>query len=173
MVGSFEAIGEMASLCTQITHTDEGCTLTIITKRNGDSLKIQRTTQSISMMEKFKRIHERKIPKFGDHRNFSLKESDNIVLKLSLDAKVVEKAQDEQFGQELKKVGSIKCRHCGGEHLSMRCPNKDLQKAINPEVSQTTAVPSAAPTKYVPPSRRGLADSGITGISMMRIFLLI
>ena len=162
----------MASLCTQITHTDEGCTLTIMTKRNGENIKIQRTTQSIVMMEKFKRIHERKIPKFGDHKNFSLKESDNIVVKLSLDSKVIENAQDEQFDKDLKKVGSIKCRYCGGEHLSMRCPNKDLQKSTQPEaVQSSTTSTSAAPSKYIPPSRRGAGGS--TEVSMMRNYLLI
>eukprot|EP00835_Amoeboradix_gromovi_P006634 NODE_823_length_3913_cov_0.131096.p2 type:complete len:165 gc:universal NODE_823_length_3913_cov_0.131096:153-647(+) len=164
----------MASFCTQISHSEEGCTLTLLTKRNGENLRIQRTSKSLPTIEKFKRIHDRKIPKFGDYKSFALKESDNIVLKLSLDAKVIEKAEIEQYDTKIKNVGAIECRHCGGEHLSMRCPNKDLQKILRPESnkSQATATSSSGPSVYVPPSRRNL-DPNDTSTSMLRIFFLI
>eukprot|EP00834_Sanchytrium_tribonematis_P004728 NODE_248_length_11794_cov_0.876015.p7 type:complete len:165 gc:universal NODE_248_length_11794_cov_0.876015:5151-4657(-) len=157
-------------MATQLSFGDEGCTLTIMTKRNGENLSIQRTTQSPNLIEKFKRIHERKIPKFGDYKSFSLKESDNIIVKLSLDSKEIENSQDEQFKQEVKKVGSIRCRFCSGEHLSMRCPNKDLMKTSNTEVKESASMPEPQASKYIPPSRRKQMEAGISS-AMRNSFL--
>ena len=116
----------MPSKCTELIQQENGYTLIIHTVRNGQKLKISRTSQSAQMIEKFKRIHNREIIKFGDFKNFSLKESDNIVVKLSLDLKESEKANKEMLKNKLKDAGSIKCRFCGGEHYSMKCPNKEL-----------------------------------------------
>jgi len=151
----------MASLCTQISSSEDGTTLVISTKRNGENVKITRTTKSRLMIDRFKRIHERKIPKFGDYKQFALKESDNVVLKLSLDSKEVEKAQDEQFEKELEKVSSIKCRHCGGQHLTIKCTNKDLSS--RPTIKQASQ--PAKTNKYVAPSLRGLDAATISSMA--------
>lgn len=98
-----------------------------------------------------------------DSKTTQLDEAVNLVLGTSW------KKQEEEEQQAKKKVlqatSTFKCRLCGGEHMTVKCPYKGTLSAEkkNVQASQQQAeAASATPSgKYVPPKRR----PGATGAS--------
>lgn len=90
-----------------------------------------------------------------------------VELKLGTSWKEIEKEEEEQKAEQKEQVVSnqrIKCRTCGGDHFTSKCPFKDtlISDSANASSAATPEPEGAAGSgKYVPPSLRAGAPKDL------------
>jgi len=112
---------------------------------------------------------------------------DDVFLTLSSSNEVRDDGEEEDPLKKLKGASVVKCRHCGGDHWSTKCPFKDNLPVQRPEGATAGTEAEGAPrpggapgagavgpnggvsntSVYVPPSQRaGRGGAGGGGSSM-------
>ena len=97
---------------------------------------------------------------------------DDVFLTLSSEKKIVDDKEEEDPLKKLKGGSVVKCRYCGGDHWSTKCPFKDNLTLTKPEGAEkpgeegsaggaggapdASGAPGAVngASRYVPPSQR-------------------
>jgi len=100
---------------------------------------------------------EKDMPAGPDARTTQLGEV--VELKLGTSWKEIEKEEEEQKAEQTQQIVSnqrIKCRTCGGNHFTSKCPFKDtlISDSANTSAAATPEPDTDASGKYVPPSLR-------------------
>lgn len=160
------AVGSWAEGLPAGEHvTNADGTITNITYKRNDAGKLIKVTQTVKKVETQIQVDpriaaRREWRRFGAEKNNTTVGPDikttqydepvNLVLGTSW------KKQEEEEQHAKKKVmqatSTFKCRLCGGEHMTVKCPYKGTLSA---EKKQPAAEESAQPTgKYVPPKKR-------------------
>ncbi|KAH3676078.1 hypothetical protein WICMUC_002375 [Wickerhamomyces mucosus] len=139
-----------------------------ITQRIKDIIVKETVNKNVALRKKWGKYGAEKGSAPGpDYRTTQIGES--VTLRLSPDWKRAEQEAEEEKKSEIAKQKTyqgIKCRTCGGNHYTAKCPFKDTLgsadsagAADEPEGAAPTdpAVSSAAPGKYIPVHLRGKA----------------
>lgn len=156
----------------EVTTNPDG-TKTVVSYRlnaKGQRVKI---TQKIKEVKVKERVHpsiavrrswakygkEKHTPPGPDTRTTQLGEK--VDLKLGASWKEMEKKEEEEKMEQKANLVStqrLKCRTCGGDHFTSKCPFKDTLGAETAGESATPD-PTESSTKYVPVHMRGGAPS--------------
>ncbi len=111
----------------------------------------------------------RNISRFGDCKNVigaeqgvTMSCNDDVKLQITCYGKEPEQQSDSE-----PRIVGITCRNCHGQHLTVRCPHRDIREL---ERSATTISSTPEPPRsnvYVPPAMRtggaGISSSGVDG----------
>ncbi|GMM28556.1 translation initiation factor eIF3 core subunit G [Martiniozyma asiatica (nom. inval.)] len=177
-----------AETLPESTSTDNGDgTTTLISYKHSPEGKLIKITQIIKKVTTKSTVNpliaqRRQWARFGNEKNNETIGPDIKTTQCDEAFKLVLgtawKKQEEQERQEQKKQlqaksSTIKCRTCGGEHFTAKCPYKGTLagQAKKPETTiETQSTPvniNSGDSKYVPPSQRrkagGLSDSSMVG----------
>lgn len=177
VIGSWADAGDEFS-APDITNNADG-TKTVITYRLNQEGKKVKVTQRIKEVKVQEKVHpliaKRKTwAKYGKEKNSppgpdtsTTQLGEKVELKLGLSWKQVEKDEEEaknaNRAQEIA-IQTIKCRTCGGEHYTTKCPFKDTLGASQPGAPEAASETDAqsGPGKYVPRHLRANADGTIS-----------
>lgn len=140
-------------------------------KKDPDSGKTIKVTQKIKTVKVLERVDaavaERKNwKKFGQPQGKETSQTSFAEeVKFSLSAKTIEQQQPKPSEQEASNVvkSNVKCRTCGGDHFTSRCPLKGMLSASSvPDAAggAPDATDSTAKSGYVPPHLRNKAAGG-------------
>lgn len=104
--------------------------------------------------------------------------AEEVYLRLSSQKEVASKPKDENEELRQRLVGkTVRCRHCGGDHYSHKCPRKELMVNLDAAVGPAetpeeregeptkagagdASQPGGAPGRYVAPARRNASGRG-------------
>lgn len=194
VMGSWADAGDEFA-APDITVNPDG-TKTVVTYRtnaDGKKVKITQRIKDVVVQEKVHPlIAKRKTwKKFGkdiksepgpDSSTTQLGEK--VELRLNLAWKQLEKEEEANKAQSSQAaVGqTMKCRTCGGEHFTSKCPYKDTLGAPADEVLPVPDASAMAPGKYVPkhmrmdangnlPTRESRDDSTTLKVSQLNSFV--
>ncbi|CAK9436775.1 uncharacterized protein LODBEIA_P12970 [Lodderomyces beijingensis] len=207
-MGSWADAGDEFSAPPDIISNPDG-TKTVITFRTNQDGKKVKVTQRIREVVVQERVHpliakRKNWVKYGKEKNkppgpdtSTTQLGEKVDLRLGLSWKQIEKKEEEDKQQERASkvsVQTIKCRVCGGDHYTAKCPFKDtLGAAAGVTPSGTTPEPNAdggasaggdsgAGGKYIPrhlrpdangniPSREARDDSTTLKVSQLNSFV--
>ncbi|GMM37024.1 translation initiation factor eIF3 core subunit G [Saccharomycopsis crataegensis] len=170
---------------TRIIDNKDGTKLVISYKFNEDNKKVQ-ITQKIKHTMIREHVHpavaaRRKWKKYGAEKDkpegpdlSTTQIGDPVQLKLSFNMKQAELEEEEKQKAEQKSttINVFKCRYCGGEHFTARCPYKETLGSMSqstasnppPEDESSGNAGGSGGSGYVPPHLRnrkpGEASSG-------------
>ncbi|CUM66354.1 uncharacterized protein PRCAT00004017001 [Priceomyces carsonii] len=164
----------------EITSNPDGTKTVISYRLNAEGKKVK-VTQRIKEVTVVEKVHpliaqrknwkkygkEKNTPPGPDTRTTQLGEK--VELKLGTSWKEIEKEEEETKAQEQAQVISsqrIKCRTCGGDHFTSKCPFKDtfISDSTNPSAANTPEPTDAGATvagKYVPRHLRKDANGNL------------
>lgn len=199
VIGSWADAGDELP-APEVTTNADG-TKTVVSYRLNAEGKTVKITQKIKEVKVKEKVHpliaqrknwakygkEKNTPPGPDTRTTQLGEMVDLILGTSW--KELEKEEEEAKAQEQAKVSAnqrIKCRTCGGDHFTSKCPFKDTLISDSTNAS-AAATPEPAddgvPGKYVPrhlrkdangnlPSRESTRDDSTTlKISQLNSFV--
>lgn len=185
----------------EVTTNPDG-TKTVVSYRLNQKGQKVKITQKIKEIKVQERVHplvairknwrkfgkERGTPPGPDTRTTQLGEK--VEFKLGTSWKEIEKQEEEaQEEAKLQSVQRIKCRTCGGEHFTSKCPFKDTlgaevaaKEQANNEAAMEADDQSIANGKYVPrhmrrdangnlPEKQGRDDSTTLRVSQLNSFV--
>jgi len=89
---------------------------------------------------------------------------DDVFLTLSSEKKVSDDKEEEDPLKKLKGGSVVKCRYCGGDHWSTKCPFKDNLTLTKPEGAEKPGEEGAAGGPGGPPDASG-APGAVNGAS--------
>ncbi|CAI5757237.1 unnamed protein product [Candida verbasci] len=180
-IGSWADAGDEFSAPPEIIVNPDG-TKTVITFRTNQDGKKVKITQKIREIKVEEKVHplvalRKNWKKYGKEKNSppgpdtsTTQLGEKVELKLGLSWKQVEKKEEEEKAQERASkiaVQTIKCRTCGGDHYTAKCPFKDTL-GVSTETNQTTPEPSSTqdssssqPGRYVPRHLRPDAQGNV------------
>ncbi|KAG7662154.1 TIF35 [[Candida] subhashii] len=157
-------------------------TKTVITFRTNQEGKKVKITQKIKEVKVQEKVHpliaqRKNWKKYGKEKNSApgpdtstTQLGEKVELKLGTSWKQVEKAEEEEkaTSRVANVVQTIKCRTCGGDHYTSKCPFRDTLGAGASSTSTPPAESSeggaggaSAPGKYVPRHLRPDASGNI------------
>ncbi|CUM57364.1 unnamed protein product [Debaryomyces tyrocola] len=164
----------------EITTNPDG-TKTVVSYRlnaNGQKVKITQKIKEVKVKEKVHPLiaqrknwakygKEKNTPPGPDTRTTQLGEK--VELKLGTSWKEIEKQEEESKEEQKAQLVStqrIKCRTCGGDHFTSKCPFKDTlisdsTDASNAATPEPTDGGMNAPGKYVPRHLRKDANGNL------------
>lgn len=164
----------------EITTNPDG-TKTVVSYRlnaNGQKVKITQKIKEVKVKEKVHPLiaqrknwskygKEKNTPPGPDTRTTQLGEK--VELKLGTSWKEIEKQEEESKEEQKAQLVStqrIKCRTCGGDHFTSKCPFKDTlisdsTDASNAATPEPTDAGMNAPGKYVPRHLRKDANGNL------------
>ncbi|KAG5418266.1 TIF35 [Candida metapsilosis] len=177
---SWADAGDEFSAPPDVINNPDG-TKTVITFRTNQDGKKVKVTQRIKEVVVQEKVHpliakRKNWSKFGKEKNkppgpdtSTTQLGEKVELKLGLSWKQAEKKEEEDKQQERAQavsIQTIKCRVCGGDHYTSKCPFKDtLGAAAGVTPSGTTPEPEDAkdstPGRYVPRHLRADANGNI------------
>lgn len=152
----------------EITTNPDG-TKTVVSYRlnvKGQKVKIIQKIKEVKVQE---RVHpsiarRRKWVKYGKEKNTppgpdtrTTQLGEKVELKLGTSWKEMEKKEEEQKVEEKQNLVSsqrIKCRVCGGDHFTSKCPFKDTLGELSNSTNATPEPDQNTSGKYVPPYLR-------------------
>lgn len=162
----------------EVTTNPDG-TKTVVSyglNAKGQKVKITQKIKEIKVQEKVHPLvaQRRKWSKYGQEKNTpagpdtrTTQLGEIVELKLGTQWKELEKREEEEKVQQSSQIVSnqrIRCRLCGGEHFTSKCPFKGtLADSSKPE-DATAAVSgetSSTPTKFVPRHLRKDANGNL------------
>ncbi|EGW32632.1 uncharacterized protein SPAPADRAFT_61692 [Spathaspora passalidarum NRRL Y-27907] len=191
-----DAGDEYSAPADVITNPDG--TKTVITFRTNQDGKKVKVTQRIREVKVQEKVHpliaqRKNWHKFGKEKNSppgpdtsTTQLGEKVELKLGLAWKQAEKDEASEKAQaRAHVVQTIKCRTCGGDHYTSKCPFKDtLGAAAGTTSSETTEQPAETATggRYVPrhlradangniPTREARDDSTTLKVSQLNTFV--
>ncbi|CCG24755.1 Tif35 translation initiation factor [Candida orthopsilosis Co 90-125] len=213
IIESWADAGDEFSAPPDIINNPDG-TKTVITYRTNQEGKKVKITQRIKEVVVQEKVHpliakRKNWAKFGKEKNkpagpdtSTTQLGEKVELKLGLSWKQAEKKEEEDKQQERASavsIQTIKCRVCGGDHYTSKCPFKDtLGAAAGLTPSGTTPEPgqeggdsgkngdagaaASGPGRYVPrhlrpdasgnlPSREARDDSTTLKVSQLNSFV--
>ncbi|KAK6453965.1 translation initiation factor eIF3, p33 subunit [Scheffersomyces xylosifermentans] len=198
VIGSWADVGDEFS-APDITTNPDG-TKTVITFRTNQDGKKVKITQKIREVKVQEFVHpliaqRKNWKKYGKEINTppgpdtsTTQLGEKVELKLGTQWKQAEKEEEEAKEQNRASkisIQTIRCRTCGGDHYTSKCPFKDTLGAA-PSASAPAEAESAgdgnAPGKYVPrhmrmgpdgkiPSREDRDDSTTLKVSQLNSFV--
>lgn len=161
-------------------------TKTVITYRRNDNHKIVKIIQKIKHTVIKEHVHpavaeRKKWKKYGEEKTTppgpdlrTTQLGEPVQLKLSTNLKALEHEEEQKQKEESsKKITStgLKCRTCGGEHFTSKCPFKDtlgasLGTSATPTPDEVVAAASAAPEggksgAFIPPHLRNRKEGDV------------
>lgn len=164
----------------EITTNPDG-TKTVVSYRlnaNGQKVKITQKIKEVKVKEKVHPLiaqrknwtkygKEKNTPPGPDTRTTQLGEK--VELKLGTSWKEIEKQEEESKEEQKAQLVStqrIKCRTCGGDHFTSKCPFKDTlisdsTDASNAATPEPADAANNAPGKYVPRHLRKDANGNL------------
>lgn len=195
-----DAEDDIGSVPTPEITTNPDGTKTVITygvNTKGQKVKIIQKIREIKVKEKVHPLvaQRRTWKKFGKEKNTppgpdtrTTQLGEKIELKLATSWKEIEKQEEEEKAQARVNLVSsqrIKCRLCGGDHFTSKCPFKGTLGDTNAEINNEDANESSeagSASKYVPrhlrrdangnlPSREARDDSTTLKISQLNSFV--
>lgn len=203
-IESWADAGDEFSVPADIIQNPDG-TKTVITFRTNQDGKKVKITQKIKEVIVREKVHpliaqRKNWAKYGKEKNSSpgpdtstTQLGEKVDLKLGLSWKQVEKKEEEDKAQERASrvvVQTIKCRVCGGDHYTAKCPFKDTLGASTlnggtPEPGSEGAGDADAVTstgRYIPrhlrpdangniPTREARDDSTTLKVSQLNTFV--
>lgn len=174
----------------EITENKDGTKTVVSYRLNADGKKV-RITQKIKEVKVKERVHpsiaihrtwakygkEKHTPPGPDTRTTQLGEK--VELKLAMSWKEMEKKEEEEKAEEsanLVSTNRLKCRTCGGDHFTSKCPFKET---LGAEAAGGSATPEPSDSsKYVPahlragaPTRESRDDSCTLRILQLNDFV--
>lgn len=171
-IGSWADAGDEGA-APEIIHNEDG-TKTVVTYRlnqDGKKVKITQKIKDVKVQEKVHpSIAKRKTwAKFGKEKNSApgpdtstTQLGEKVELKLGLSWKQDEREEEANktaHRDQAVAIQTIKCRTCGGDHYTSKCPFKDTLGIGKPSGDAASAVdPSNGTGRYVPKHRRLNAD---------------
>ncbi|EAZ63981.2 translation initiation factor eIF3, p33 subunit [Scheffersomyces stipitis CBS 6054] len=195
VIGSWADAGDEFS-APDITTNPDG-TKTVITYRTNQDGKKVKITQKIKEVKVQERVHpliaqrknwkkygkESKSPPGPDTSTTQLGEK--VELKLGTSWKQQEKEEEEEKAENRAQklsVQTIRCRTCGGDHYTSKCPFKDTLGATTSSPAAESGAGDNGPGKYVPrhlradangnlPSKEGRDDSTTLKVSQLNSFV--
>ncbi|CAH6720197.1 eukaryotic translation initiation factor 3 subunit G [[Candida] jaroonii] len=171
-----DAQDDLSAPPPEITTNPDG-TKTVVSygiNNQGKKVKIIQRIKEIKVKEKvhpliaqrrnwIKYGKERNMPPGPDTRTTQLGEK--VELNLATSWKEMEKQEEEEKAQEKANLVSshrIKCRICGGDHYTAKCPFKDtMGETAKGETVETDNTANDQPGKYVPRHLRKDADGNL------------
>lgn len=148
----------------EVTTNPDGTKTVVSYRINAKNQKV-RITQKIKEVKVQERVHpsialRRKWAKYGKEQNTppgpdtrTTQLGEKVELKLGALWKEIEKQEEEErVEQQASLVTSqrIKCRTCGGDHFTSKCPFKDTLIGENASSAATPEPEVSASGKYVP-----------------------
>ncbi|KAI5954386.1 TIF35 [Candida jiufengensis] len=186
-IESWADAGDEFSAPADIINNPDG-TKTVITFRTNQDGKKVKITQKIKEVKVQERVHpliaqRKNWSKYGKEKNkpdgpdtSTTQLGEKVELKLGLSWKQIEKQEEEDKLQERASkiaVQTIKCRACGGDHYTTKCPFKDtLGSTTTTGTPEPTLIDEQnddgnnAPGKYVPRHLRPDANGNIPNKEM-------
>ncbi|KAI5962161.1 TIF35 [Candida pseudojiufengensis] len=174
---SWADAGDEFSAPADIINNPDG-TKTVITFRTNQDGKKVKITQRIKEVKVQERVHpliaqRKNWSKYGKEKNkpagpdtSTTQLGEKVELKLGLSWKQIEKQEEEDKAQERASkisVQTIKCRVCGGDHYTTKCPFRDTLGATTatgtPEPEGETK--EDTPGRYIPRHLRPDANGNI------------
>ncbi|KAI3403227.1 TIF35 [Candida oxycetoniae] len=165
-IGSWADAGDEFSAPPDVIQNPDG-TKTVITFRTNQDGKKVKITQKIREVVVQEKVHpliaqRKNWSKYGKEKNkppgpdtSTTQLGEKVELKLGLSWKLAEKKEEEEKEQERASkitVQTLKCRLCGGEHYTAKCPFKDTLGASSLTPGGGTPEPGQ--------EGNGLGDSG-------------
>ncbi|ODV77863.1 translation initiation factor eIF3, p33 subunit [Suhomyces tanzawaensis NRRL Y-17324] len=199
VMGSWADAGDEFA-APDITVNPDG-TKTVITYRTNAEGKKVKITQKIREVKVQEKVHpliarRKNWKKFGKEINSppgpdtsTTQLGEKVELKLNLSWKQIEKEEEENKQQKMSAqvMQTVRCRTCGGDHYTTKCPFKDtlgsnVAEADAAAAAATEAASTTASGKYVPrhlrmdangnlPSKESRDDSTTLKISQLNTFV--
>lgn len=171
----------------EITTNPDG-TKTVVSYRlnaNGQKVKITQKIKEVKVKEKVHPLiaQRKNWVKYGKEKNTSpgpdtrtTQLGEIVELKLGTSWKEIEKQEEESKEEQKAQLVStqrIKCRTCGGDHFTSKCPFKDTLISDSTDASNAATPEPAdaagnAPGKYVPRHLRKDANGNLPAKDMTR-----
>lgn len=193
VIGSWADAGDEFS-APDITVNPDG-TKTVITFRLNQDGKKVKITQKIKEVTVQERVHpliaqRKNWKKFGKEINSApgpdtstTQLGEKVELKLNISWKQLEKEEEEKKTQgQTAIVQSLKCRTCGGDHYTAKCPYKDTLGGPSLNAPPAEEAGSMVGGKYVPrhmrldangnmPTKEARDDSTTLKVSQLNSFV--
>ncbi|QPG76026.1 hypothetical protein FOA43_003412 [Brettanomyces nanus] len=143
---------------TEVVENSDG-TKTVISYKFDDKHRKVKVTQTIKLIKVTENVNpaiaaRKKWARFGDEMNNSTVGPDARTTQFGEEVKLLlstswkqdaEKEKTEKKKETKEKVQTIKCRTCGGDHFTSKCPFKDtLGVDLKKEAEAKMAEPSSA-----------------------------
>lgn len=175
VIGSWADAGDEFS-APDITVNPDG-TKTVVTFRLNQEGKKVKITQKIKEIKVQERVHpliaqRKNWKKYGKEINSppgpdtsTTQLGEKVELRLNLSWKQVEKEEEESKAEvQQKSFQAFRCRTCGGDHYTTKCPYKETLGAVSAANTPSEATEDAganAPGKYVPRHMRADANGNL------------